>query len=142
MHLQERSWLSDNFVEAAGRLEGALDRHECVAAVLMDPSKAFDCLPHDILLSKLSAYGLRNESVQFLNSYLSGMKQQIKLNNIVSSWSVIKKCYPRLNLGPLLFNVIINDIFYFIEHGTLYNYADDNTLSFSCSDFDRLIPVL
>ena len=39
---------------------GALDRHEYVAAVLMDLSKAFDCLPHDILLSKLSAYGLRN----------------------------------------------------------------------------------
>ena len=42
---------------------GALDRHEYVAAVLMDLSKAFDCLPHDILLSKLLAYALRNESV-------------------------------------------------------------------------------
>ena len=122
---------------------GALDRHEYVAALLMDLSKAFDCLPHDILLSKLLAYALRNESVQLLNSYLSGRKQQIKLNNIVSSWSVIKKGVPQGSiLGPLLFNVFINDIFYFIEHGTLYNYADDNTLSFSCPDFDRLIQVL
>ena len=44
----------------------------------MDLSKEFDCLPHDILLSKLSAYGLRNESVQLLNNYFSGRKQQIK----------------------------------------------------------------
>ena len=109
---------------------GALDRNEYVAVVLMDLSKAFDCLPHDILLSKLSAYGLKNESVQLLNSYLSGRKQQVKLNNIVSSWSCIKKGVPQGSiLGPLLFNVFINDIFYFIEHGTLYNYADDNTLS-------------
>ena len=122
---------------------GALDRNEYVAAVLMDLSKAFDCLLHDILLSKLSAYGLKNESVQLLNSYLSGRKQQVKLNNIVSSWSCIKKSVPQGSiLGPLLFNVFINDMFYFIEHGTLYNYADNNTVSFCCPDFDRLIQIL
>ena len=123
--------------------KGALDKNEYAAAVLMDLSKAFDCLPHDILLSKLSAYGLKNESVQLLNSYLSGRKQQVKLNNIVSSWSCIKKGVPLGSiLGPLLFIVFINDIFYSIEHGTLYNYADDNTVSFSCPDFDRLIQIL
>ena len=120
-----------------------MDRNEYVAAVLMDLSKAFDCLPHDILLCKLSAYGLKDDAVKLLNSYLSGRKQQVKLNNIVSSWSEIKKGVPQGSiLGPLLFNVFINDIFYFIEHGTLYNYADDNTISFCCPDFDRLIQVL
>ena len=78
-----------------------------------------------------------------LKSYLSDRKQRIKLNNIVSSWSEIKKGVPQGSiLGPLLFNVFINDIFYFIEHGTLYNYADDNTISFSSPDFNRLIQVL
>ena len=51
---------------------GALDRNENVTAVLMALSNAFDCLPHEILLSKLSTYGLKNESVQ-----------QVKLNRIV-----------------------------------------------------------
>ena len=121
----------------------ALDRNEFVAAVLMDLSKAFDCLPHDILLSKLSAYGLCNESVNLLKSYLSGRTQQVKLNGIVSSWSAIKKGVPQGSiLGPLLFNVFINDIFYFLEHGTLYNYADDNTVSFSTPDLDKLIQIL
>ena len=120
-----------------------LDNNEYVAAVLMDLSKAFDCLPHKILLSKLSAYGLSDEAVLLLKSYLSDRKQRIKLNNIVSSWSEIKKGVPQGSiLGPLLFNVFINDIFYFIEHGTLYNYADDNTISFSSPDFNRLIQVL
>ena len=121
----------------------ALDRNEFVAAVLMDLSKAFDCLPHDILLSKLSAYGLCNESLNLLKSYLSGRTQQVKLNGIVSSWSAIKKGVPQGSiLGPLSFNVFINDIFYFLEHGTLYNYADDNTVSFSTPDLDKLIQIL
>ena len=99
----------------------ALDNNEYVAAVLMDLSKVFDCLPHKILLSKLSAYGLSDEAVLLLKSYLSDRKQRIKLNNIVSSWSEIKQGVPHGSiLGLLLFNVFINDIFYFKEHGTLY----------------------
>jgi hypothetical protein len=45
-------------------------------------------------------------------------------------------------MGPLLFKFFINDIFYFIEHGTLYNYADDNTLSYADQDYNTLINVL
>ena len=89
------------------------------------------------LLSKLSAYGLTVEAVLLVRSYLSGRKQQIKLNSIASSRSEIKKKVPQGSiLGPLLFNVFINDIFNFIDHGILYNYADDNTLFFSSRDFD------
>ena len=90
-----------------------MNKNEYVAAVLMDLSKAFDCLPHRILLSKLSAYGLSDEAVLLLSSYLSDRKQQIILNNIVSSWSEIKKGDPQGSiLGPLLLNVFINDFFY------------------------------
>jgi hypothetical protein len=56
----------------------------------------FDCLPHDILLDKLSAYGMSNDSVSLLESYLSNRKQQIKINSILSSWADIKKkMYPK-----------------------------------------------
>jgi hypothetical protein len=57
-------------------------------------------------------------------------KQQIKLQGVVSGWQILQKGDPQSSImGPLLFNIFINDIFYFIEHGTLYNYADDNALS-------------
>jgi hypothetical protein len=46
-----------------------------VAAILMDLSKAFDCLPHDILLSKLAAYGLSAQSVKLIENYLTGRKE-------------------------------------------------------------------
>ena len=113
----------------------ALDKNVYVSAVLMDLSKAFDCLPHNILLDKLSAYGVSSHSLSLLKSYLSNREQQIKVNSVLSDWADIQKGVPQGSiLGPLLFNVFINDIFYFIKHSSLYNYADDNTLSFSSPD--------
>jgi hypothetical protein len=70
-------------------------------------------------------------------------KQQIKINGILSSWSDIQKGVPQGSiLGPQLFNVFINDIFYFVKKGTLYNYADDNTLTYGHPDFNVLTSVL
>ena len=73
----------------------ALDKNQYVATVLMDFSKAFDCLPHDILLDKLSAYGISSHSVSLLKSYLPNRKQQIKVNSVLSSWADIHKGVPK-----------------------------------------------
>ena len=69
----------------------ALDKNQYVAAILIDLSKAFDCLLHDILLCKLSAYGLSPKSVELLRNYLTGRKQHIKLQGVLSSWADIQK---------------------------------------------------
>ena len=121
----------------------ALDSNHYVAAVLMDLSKASDCLPHDILLCKLECYSVFQKAVNLLASYLSDRKQQVKIGNVTSKWADISKGVPQGSiLGPLLFNVFINDIFYFIQKGTLYNYADDNTLSIYSPNFDNLLHFL
>ena len=51
-------------------------------------------------------------------------------------------CSPRLHNGTLLFSILINDLLYFIEHGTLYNSSDDNTLSYADQYYNILINVL
>ena len=63
----------------------ALDKNEYLAAILMDLSKAFDCLPHDLLLLKLNPYGLSKSSLDLLCSYLTKRKQCVKLNQNLSN---------------------------------------------------------
>jgi len=70
----------------------ALDSHEYVTAILMHLTKAFDCLPHNLLLGKLRTYGLSNKScTSLINSYLSNRKQ-VKLGPYYSEWAQLAVC--------------------------------------------------
>ena len=98
----------------------------------MDLSKAFDCLPHDLLLGKLQAYGLSDKACSLISSYLSGRRQQVRLGPHYSDWCEIIKGVPQGSiLGPLLFKIFVNDIFLVLDRSSLHHFADDNTLSYS-----------
>ena len=95
-------------------------------------SKAYDCLPHDLLIAKLETYGLDNGSLNLLLDYLTFRKQKTKVDSTYSKWSNIRRGIAQGSiLGPLLFNIFINDIFMIIEQSDICNFADDNTL-YSC----------
>jgi len=70
----------------------------------MDLSKAFDCLPHDLLLLKLKSYGLSNSALSLMESYLKNRKQCVKIGPFSSNWQIRIKGIPQgLILGPILF---------------------------------------
>ena len=72
-----------------------------VGAILMDLSKAFDCLPHDLLIAKLEAYGFGKDSLKFILSYLTNRKQRVKIGSNYSNWLRIKTGVPQGSIWGL-----------------------------------------
>ena len=83
----------------------------------LDQAKAFDSLNNDILLDKLSYYGVNRTAKTLLKSYLSDRKQYVKIDEVKSSIQTIKTSVPQGSIvGPLLFNIFINDIIIQVEN--------------------------
>ena len=105
----------------------------------MDFSKAYDYLPHDLLMAKLQAYGLDKPSLNLVNGYLRFQKQRKKIGSSYNDWTNVTRGNPQRSiLGLLFFNIFIIDIFLFIEKYDICKFADDNTL-FSCGNNLSLI---
>ena len=102
----------------------------------MDLSKAFESLNHDILLNKLTYYGVKNSANDLLRSYLSNRKQYVQIDDISSSIVSINTGVPQGSvLGPLLFNICINDIVMSSDKFNFILYADDTTLNATVESF-------
>ena len=88
-----------------------VDKKRTAGALITDLPKAFDCLNHELLRAKLNSYGFSTRIDTTLSNW-----RQIRVG--VPQWSILR---------PLLFNIFINDIFLFVKHTKITNYADDNT---------------
>ena len=98
-----------------------LDNDFVVGAVPTDLSKAFDCIPHDLIIAKLSAYNFSDEAFSYIYSYLTNRRQCVRINNTDSHLETIISGVPQGSiLGPILFNLSINDIFFFVVLASLY----------------------
>ena len=105
----------------------SLDEGKFVDAIFMVISKAFDNLNHDLVIAKLESYGLSINSLRYIRSFLSQRLQRTGVNK--SLWKDIIAGVPQGSiLGPLLFNIYINNIFLFVDTAFLGNYADDTIL--------------
>ena len=82
----------------------------------MDLSKASDCIPHDLLAAKLHKYGLSEVAVTFVYSFFKSRKQGVKINDTGGVFQILLSRIPQGSiLGPILFNTLINDLFFFIK---------------------------
>ena len=108
-----------------------LDNNDNVLSIFLDFSKAFDCVDHSILLSKLYFYGFRGVCHEWFNSYLSNRYQYVSLSGVSSDKAKMSHGVPQGSvLGPLLFLIFINDFERMSEKFMFTLFADDSTLSY------------
>ena len=112
----------------------ALDKSLVTILILLDYSKAFDCANHRLILAKLKAAGFHDEALSWVLSYLLDRKQKVRTDSGESRWVTMKNGVPQGSiLGPLLFLVLVSDLYKSISNGKYHMYADDTQLYYHCT---------
>ena len=112
----------------------AMDNKKLSAVILIDLSKTFDSISHSILLKKLSAIGVSQETVKWFESYLTRRFQKVRIGSSLSAALLITHGVPQgAILSPLLFCIYTNDLPTVTQSCDLNSFVDDSKISLSFS---------
>ena len=129
-------------LELMDRNINCMNQNSCPINIYLDLSKTFDSLKYDTLLSILLYYGLQNKALLLLKSYLHERSQYVQIENVKSSSHPVLCGIPQGSvLGPLLFNILINDMPKATLKFKIIMYADDITLVSRLENFGPVIDI-
>ena len=133
---------SDALIDFLTKIYDAFNANEYTLCAFIDFKKAFDTVPHDILICKLNHYGVRGNILKWFKSYLSDRKMFIEFNGVSSSLCDVTFGVPQGTvLGPFLFIIYINDILNSTTVLRFLLYADDTTIFYSGKSLNDLFNV-
>ena len=125
------------------KISNAFEKNEYSIGIFLDLAKAFDTVNHDILLHKLSTYGIRGVQLDWFTSYFENRLQYVTCNGAVSELRTVKHGVPQgSNLGPLLFLLFINDLPNVSDILSFILFADDTNIFCSHSSYDALTQII
>ena len=129
-------------LELMDRNINCMNQNSCPINIYLDLSKTFDSLKYDTLLSILQYYGLQNKALLLLKSYLHERSQYVQIENVKSSSHPVLCGIPQGSvLGPLLFNILINDMPKATLKFKVTMYVDDTTLVSRLENFGPVIDI-
>lgn len=119
------------------------DTGKTVAILSTDISKAFVSVHPTLLMTKLKAYGFSESAFNLMKSYFDGRENRSRVGTVTSSWKEIKRGCPQgSSLGPMLWNIYQNDLFYIQSDSHLTVYADDHQFYYARKHPDQAVMVI
>ena len=128
-------------LELVKQITNSFEKSNYMLGVFINFSKAFDTVDHDILLSKLSYYGIQGKTHNWLKSYLTNRKQYV-LSKETGMLDVVCGVPQGSILGPLLFLIYINDIFKASNNISAKMFADDTNFFLNHSNVKELFSLM
>lgn len=140
---RENKSTADALSRLISLVNNSIDRKLPSLCIFVDLAKAFDTVDHSKLLNCLECIGIRGNPLKLLKSYLCDRKQCVKIGDHMSYVQTVEYGVPQGTvLGPLLFNVYVNDLFSLKTEGNVIAFADDTAIFYEAKDWNQLKQIV
>lgn len=136
---REKISTEDAVLHITEKIHQALEMGNPCLCLFIDLKKAFDTVSHKLLLETLEKIGIRGNGNKLMESYLDKRTQRVKIGDVSSDSKIIEYGIPQGTvLGPVLFNLYVNELFSVASKGDIIGYADDTVIFYQAPTWQEI----